>query len=46
MFKKTHLNKIDEVSVIKLWNIINMKGKGPLNYAKFESEPRQKKRPS
>jgi hypothetical protein len=43
MFKKTHLNKIDEVSVIKLWNIINMKGKGPLNYAKFESEPRQKK---
>jgi hypothetical protein len=45
MFKnvKNHINKVDDVSVIKLWNRIHMKGKGPLNYAKFESEPRQKK---
>lgn len=45
MFKSTknHLNKIDDVSVIKIWNIINMKGKSPLNYAKLKSEPMQKK---
>ncbi len=31
------------MNVINLWNKINMKGKGPLNYAKLESELRQKK---
>jgi hypothetical protein len=44
--KKKHFKKNDDVSVIKLWNRINMKGKGPLNYTKLESEPRPKKRPS
>ncbi len=45
MFKnmKNHLNKIDDVSVIKLWNIINMKGKGPLNYSSLKVSQGKKK---
>jgi hypothetical protein len=42
--KKKHFKKNVDVSVIKLWNKINMKGKGPLNYTKLESEPRLKKK--